>query len=81
VTGSAGCNNYTSTYTQDGDKLTFAPAAATRQMCVAAGVMEQEHAFFKALESAVTARMEGNQLELRTADGALALSLVRNPAP
>jgi heat shock protein HslJ len=81
VSGSAGCNNYTSTYTQDGDKLTFAPAAATRRMCVASGVMEQEHAFLKALESAVTARMEGNQLELRTTDGALALSLVRNPTP
>jgi hypothetical protein len=43
--------------------------------------MEQEHAFFKALETAATARIEGNQLELRTADGALALSLERNPAP
>lgn len=81
VAGSGGCNNYTTTYTQDGGKLTFAPAAATRRMCVASGVMEQEHAFFKALETAATARMEGNQLELRTADGALALSLERNPAP
>jgi heat shock protein HslJ len=81
VAGSGGCNNYTTTYTQDGGKLTFAPAAATRRMCVASGVMEQEHAFFKALETAATARMEGNQLELRTADGALALALERNPAP
>ena len=79
VAGSGGCNNYTSTYTQDGGKLTFTPAAATRRMCVASGVMEQEQAFLKALESAATARMEGNQLELRTADGALALSLVRKP--
>jgi len=79
VAGSGGCNNYTSTYTQDGGKLTFASAAAQRRMCFASGVMEQEHAFFKALESVATARMEGNQLELRTADGALALSLERNP--
>ena len=81
VAGSGGCNNYTSTYTQDGDKLTFTSTATTHRMCFASGVMEQEQAFFKALESVATARVEGNQLELRTADGALALSLVRNPGP
>jgi heat shock protein HslJ len=81
VAGSGGCNNYTSTYTLNGGKVTFTSPAATRRMCVASGVMEQEHAFLKALESAATARIEGNELELRTADGALALSLVRNPEP
>ena len=79
IAGSAGCNNYTSTFTQDGAKLTFTAAAATHRMCFASGVMEQEQAFLKALESTATARMEGDQLELRTADGALALSLLRNP--
>ena len=79
VAGSAGCNNYTSTYTQDGGKLTFTSAATTRRMCAAPGVMEQEQAFLKALALASTAQMEGNDLELRTADGALAVSLVRNP--
>lgn len=81
VAGSAGCNNYTSAYSQDGGKLTFTPAAATRRMCPASGVMEQEHAILKALESAATARMEADQLELRSADGALAVSLQRNPTP
>jgi heat shock protein HslJ len=81
VAGSAGCNDYTSTYAQDDGRLTFTLAATTRRMCVASGVMEQEQAFLKALESAAAARMEGNQLELRTADGALALSLVRTPEP
>jgi heat shock protein HslJ len=79
VTGSGGCNNYTSTYKHEGGKLTFASPATTRRMCAASGVMEQEHAFLKALESAATAQMEGNRLELRTADGALALGLVRIP--
>ena len=81
VAGSGGCNNYTTTYTQGGGKLTFALAAATRRMCFAEGVMGQEHAFFKALETVATARMEGKQLELRTAEGALALSLERKPGP
>jgi heat shock protein HslJ len=79
VAGSGGCNNYSSTYAQDGGNLTFGSAAATHRMCAASGVMEQEQAFLKALESAATARMEGDRLEVRTADGALALSLVRNP--
>ena len=81
VAGSGGCNSYSSTFTQDGGKLTFTSAATTRRACAASGVMEQEQAFFKSLESAATARIEGNQLELRTADGALALSLVRKPDP
>jgi len=81
VSGSAGCNQYTSTYQSDGSKLRFTPAAATRRMCAAVGVMEQEQAFFKALESVATMRMEGNRLEMRTSEGALAISLVRNIGP
>jgi heat shock protein HslJ len=77
--GSAGCNNFTSTYQQSGGALTFTPAAATRRMCVTPGVMEQEHSFLKALESVATMRMEGDSLELRTKDGALAVELRRSP--
>jgi len=81
VSGLAGCNSYTSSYQADGDKLRFTPAAATRRMCAAAGVMEQEQAFFKALASVATMRMEADRLELRTAEDALALSLVRAAGP
>jgi len=77
VFGAAGCNNYTSAYHQGGSALTFTAAAATRRMCVAPGVMEQEHFFLKALESVATMRREGGELELRTKDGALAVSLQR----
>jgi heat shock protein HslJ len=48
-------------------------------MCAAAGVMEQEQALFKALESVTTMRMEANRLEMRSADGALAMILARTP--
>jgi heat shock protein HslJ len=81
VSGSAGCNNYTASYQADGGKLRFTPAAATRRMCGAPGVMEQERAFLKALESVATMRMEADRLELRTAENALAAILVRAPAP
>jgi heat shock protein HslJ len=79
VAGSAGCNHYTSTYQAAGGALTFTAPAATRRMCVTPGVMEQEQFFLKALESVATMRMEGDDLELRTKDGALALALRRSP--
>jgi heat shock protein HslJ len=77
ASGSAGCNNFTAGYTVDGSTLRFGPAAATRKMCPEAGVMEQEAAFLKALESVATARVEADRLELRTADGALAATFTR----
>jgi heat shock protein HslJ len=78
VAGSAGCNRYNAAYTQDGRKLTFGPAAATRMACAKPeGVMEQEQQFLKALGTVATGRLEGNQLEMRTADDALAMMLVK----
>jgi heat shock protein HslJ len=79
VAGSAGCNNYTTTFQEGGGALTFMAAAATRRMCATPGVMEQEQSFLKALESVATMRMEGDDLELRTKDGALAVELRRSP--
>lgn len=79
VSGSAGCNTFTAEYRTEGSALRFTPAAATRRMCAAPGVMEQELAFFKALESVATMRMEADRLEMRTAEGALALILARAP--
>ena len=80
VSGSAGCNRYTATYNQDGQKLTFGPAAATRKMCAKPeGVMQQEQQFLKALETVATARFEGDRLELRAAEGQLAATLTKEP--
>jgi heat shock protein HslJ len=78
LSGSAGCNRYTATYAAQEQSLTIGPVAATRMMCAdPAGVMEQEAHFLKALESVATYRIDGDRLELRTADDALALSLSR----
>lgn len=77
VSGTAGCNSYSGSYTVDGDQISFGPAAMTAMMCVEPeGVMEQEAAYAAALESAATFTIQGDQLELRTADGALAVSFV-----
>lgn len=80
ITGSAGCNRYTAPVVVDGVSVTIGPAAATRRLCAEPdGVMEQEGRYLRALESAATLRLEGRRLELRTADGALAVSLTRLP--
>ena len=39
--------------------------------------MEQEQQFLKALESVATVRFEADRVELRTATGALALTLMK----
>jgi heat shock protein HslJ len=78
VSGSAGCNAWMGTYAQSGESLKFGPSATTRKMCAQpAGVMEQEQAFLKSLQTVASARQEGDRLELRSADGALSVSLAR----
>lgn len=76
VSGTAGCNSYTGSYTATGASLHFGPAAITGRMCAEPErVMEQEQLFLKALETVATVRIEGNRAELRRANGALAVSL------
>lgn len=75
VFGSGGCNQYTGGYEQKGESLRFSTAASTHRMCIDEGLMEQEAAFFKAMQTVTTMRREGDRLEMRTADGALALSM------
>jgi heat shock protein HslJ len=78
ASGSAGCNRFSTRYEADAGSLRFQPAAATRRMCIEPeGVMEQEQQFLAALATVATARIEGDRLELRSADGALALTLTR----
>jgi len=81
ASGSAGCNTYSASYRSNGDALRFGATAATCRMCAAPEVMVQEQAFFKALESVAVRRIEANRLELRRADGALALDLTRVLTP
>jgi heat shock protein HslJ len=81
VSGSAGCNNYRGSWEARGDSLRIGPAATTRRLCVDGEVMAQEQAFLTALGTVATARREADQLELRTAAGALAVQAVRDQAP
>jgi heat shock protein HslJ len=77
VSGSAGCNQFNAGYEASGSNLIFKVPVATRRMCAEPAVMEQEQAFLKALQTVATMRFEANRLELRTAAGALAITLTR----
>lgn len=74
--GSAGCNDYTTSYSTTGDRITIKPAAVTRKMCMKPeGVMDQETAFLNAMERAARFSLRDDILELYYADGNLAASL------
>jgi heat shock protein HslJ len=76
LSGSAGCNRYHATYSSSAQDIRIGPAGATRRTCgEPPGIMEQEARFLDALASAALWRLDGDRLELRTAGGALAVSL------
>jgi heat shock protein HslJ len=78
LTGFAGCNDYNASYKAAAPKISIGPVASTRKHCEEpAGVGEQETSYLAALETAATYRVEGSRLELRTADGGLAVELHR----
>ena len=77
LNGSAGCNNFMSSYTLEGQTIPIHPPATTRKACSEpAGIMEQEAAFVSMLPQATTYTISGSNLELRTAEGALIASFV-----
>ncbi len=80
VTGNAGCNRYFAGYQQQAQRLTIGMAATTRKFCAEpVGVMQQEALFLEVLRTSATLVLEGNRLELRKTDGALAVVLDRQP--
>jgi heat shock protein HslJ len=80
LTGFAGCNDYNATYTVSGtDTIQFGPVASTRKACdQPPGVMDQETQYLAALSTAATYTIDADQLEMRTADGAIAASFQRS---
>lgn len=73
LAGSGGCNRYSGRWTLADGTLRIGPLRTTRMACEPE-VMQQESAFLAALQGATTVRREAGRLELRGADGALAVS-------
>ena len=72
VAGNAGCNEYTGSYTVDGDKLTIGPLASTKKACPPAETA-LETVFLTAMGKVATYTVTSGSLELKTAQGAVGL--------
>lgn len=80
VSGSSGCNTYQAGYRVSGNAISVTAPATTSLFCAEpAGLMDQEARFLAALQSAATFRVVGDQLELSTAGGQIALVATRAP--
>jgi heat shock protein HslJ len=78
LTGSAGCNNYTTSYSADAGVIEIEPAASTKKLCPEPeGVMEQEAAFLDALAAAETYGFNGPTLNLLDGEATTLVTLIR----
>ena len=80
LSGSAGCNNYSASYTASNGMLTLSPAVSTRMACTTPnGVMDQESAYLTALANVVFYQIRANSLDLLDANGSALLSFQATP--
>ncbi len=77
VKGSAGCNDYSGSYTYDPENLTIeiGPLASTKKYCATPeNMMAQEQNFLMALQKAKTYKIQIGKLELRDENGSLQIA-------
>ena len=78
LTGSAGCNNYTTSYTAETGDIQIEPAASTKKLCPEPeGVMEQESAFLAALDERRDLGFNGPTMNLLDGEGKTLVTLAR----
>ncbi len=68
VSGSAGCNRYSGTYTVSGNSLQLSSPMASTMMACEQALMDQESAYLKALGEVKTFSISGDQLTLTDAN-------------
>jgi heat shock protein HslJ len=74
ISGNAGCNTFSGTYSLSGQSIEISPLATTMRECIEPeDIMQQEQALLSALTSASEWQIQGDQLSLRTIDDALAI--------
>jgi hypothetical protein len=77
VSGSAGCNTYSSTYLLQGNLLAITLPMASSKLCSEPqGIMEQEAAFLALLPAVGSYRLEGDSLFLQSDSGQVIAELV-----
>ena len=78
LSGSAGCNNYSTSYETNGASISFGPVANTLKSCeTPEGIMQQETAFLMALSSAKIYAMDRGSLVLKDEQGEVLLTFVK----
>jgi len=77
VSGSAGCNTYSSTYVLQGKLLVITLPTATNKLCTEPqGIMEQETLFLALLPTLGSYSIAGSQLTLSNDSGQIVAELV-----
>ncbi|OPY32214.1 MULTISPECIES: META domain-containing protein [unclassified Methanoregula] len=74
VSGSAGCNQYSGSYTVNGTSLMISSLSSTKMNCPGDGIMLQENTFLTLLKKTAGFTVTGNRLTLTDAGGAALLS-------
>jgi heat shock protein HslJ len=70
LSGSAGCNNYSGAYQDDGEQIQIELGPLTMMFCEQPeGTMDQETAYLSAMESAVKFRILGDELVMLNDEG------------
>ncbi|MBJ6373139.1 META domain-containing protein [Sedimentitalea arenosa] len=67
VSGRAGCNQYSGSYTREGDRLTFGPLAVTQRACLPA-LADQERKFLDAVSGPMTISFDATGAMILTGD-------------
>jgi heat shock protein HslJ len=82
IEGSGGCNTYGASYTASEDSLSLSGVYWTEMACMEPeGVMEQEQAYFQALNTAASYRVDGDRLQVYNEDGTQVLVFVAAGSP
>ncbi len=76
LTGSASCNNISSSYSTQNNSIHIGPVATTRKMCLPA-LMEQETRLLQALNKVKRFQLNNGQLSMFDQQGALQLKAQR----
>jgi heat shock protein HslJ len=69
VSGSAGCNQYSTTYTSDGENLEFSDEIVLTRMMCTEPLMDLESAYLEVLANTARGNVDGNNLTLLDAQG------------
>jgi heat shock protein HslJ len=76
LSGTGGCNNYAGTYNVNGTAISIGSISSQGALC-GEDVMNQESAFFTALQSAATFEVGGGTLTIRDSGGTVILTFAQ----